>query len=184
MPLNDPRILGNPGTAAFRVDYYPFYLLNRVVSRYNPIIEATLRPIGIDIPSWRVLMILGENAPRGIAEIADAAVINISTMTRIVQRMTRDGLLVRIGRADDQRITDVDLTPLGQEKLTASRLAVSPVYSVVTSGFSKQEFEQLVALLNRLYCNLGVAVEPLAPDEAVEDGERRDHRAARAASKV
>ena len=39
----DPRKLGDPGTAAFHVDKYPFYLLNRLVSRYNVIIESRLR---------------------------------------------------------------------------------------------------------------------------------------------
>ena len=46
----DPRKLGDPGTAAFHVDKYPFYLLNRLVSRYNVIIESRLREIGLDIP--------------------------------------------------------------------------------------------------------------------------------------
>lgn len=61
----DVFLSGNPGAAAFRVKRYPFYLLNRLVSRYNSIIDARLRAIGLDIPSWRVLMILGEKSPRG-----------------------------------------------------------------------------------------------------------------------
>ena len=65
---------GNPGDSAFRVKRYPFYLLNRLVSRYNSIIDQRLRAIGLDIPSWRVLMILGESSPRGAREIAHLAV--------------------------------------------------------------------------------------------------------------
>ena len=80
----DLRPLGDPGSEEFRVDAYPFYLLNRAVSRYNVVIEAELRAIGIDIPTWRVLMVLGEKAPRPIAQVARSTVINISTMARIV----------------------------------------------------------------------------------------------------
>lgn len=151
---------GNPGTPAFRVERYPFYLLNRLVSRYNVVIEARLRAVGLDIPSWRVLMILGERSPRGTREIADAAVINLSTMTRIIQRMTAAGLVSAGASEDDARVTSVSLTPAGEARLAAARLAAAPVYEHLVAGLSGDEFETLIALLNRLHANLG----PLARD--------------------
>lgn len=36
----DNRVLADPGASAFQVRKYPFYLLNRLVSRYNVVIEA------------------------------------------------------------------------------------------------------------------------------------------------
>ena len=89
----DHRTQGDPGTAAFQVERYPFFLINRLASRYNATIEPRLRDIGLDIPNWRVLMILGEHAPRGVRDIAEAAVIPLSTMTRIVQRMAAADLV-------------------------------------------------------------------------------------------
>ena len=157
----DNRHLGDPGTADFRVDKYPFYLLNRLVSRYNSIIEARLRTIGLDIPFWRVLMILGEQAPRGVGEISEAAVINLSTMTRIVQRMAQQKLVRCMPRAGDNRVTEVSLTVLGRKKLAAARRTTAPVYAAAISGFSRDEFGQTIAILNRLYANLS----PLAMDQ-------------------
>ena len=90
----------------------PFYLLNRLVSRYNGIIETRLRAIGLDIPSWRVLMILGERSPRGTREIAEAAVINLSTMTRIIQRMVVAGLVSATSSEEDAGFTPVSYTHL------------------------------------------------------------------------
>src|SRR3546814_944568 len=87
--MKDPRDLGDPGTAAFQLEKYPFYLLNRLVSRYNVVIEARLKNIGIDIPYWRVLMVLVQKSPRGVAQLAEAAVIPFSTMTRIVHIMVK-----------------------------------------------------------------------------------------------
>ena len=113
----DIRHLGDPGTADFQVDKYPFYLLNRLVSQYNSLIEARLRAIGLDIPFWRVLMILGEQSPRGIGEISETAVINLSTMTRIVQRMALKKLVRCLPRPGDNRVTDVSLTVLGEKSL-------------------------------------------------------------------
>lgn len=155
----DVFLSGNPGASDFRVKRYPFYLLNRLVSRYNAIISARLDEIGLDIPGWRVLMILGEESPRGAREIADAAVINLSTMTRIIQRMTSAGLVSVAPSAQDARVKLVALAPTGEARLAKARLATAPVFEHLVKGLKPDEFEQLIALLGRLHDNL----EPLAP---------------------
>lgn len=150
----DLRLLGDPGSPDFRVDAYPFYLLNRAVSRYNVVIEAELRKIGIDIPTWRVLMILGEASPRPVSQIAKSAVINISTMTRIAERMVKAGLISTQQNGEDGRVTDLVLTPEGESKLAAARTVTAPVYHQLIRGFSKRDFSRLLELLNRLQENL------------------------------
>ena len=150
----DLRPLGDPGSEEFRVDAYPFYLLNRAVSRYNVVIEAELRAIGIDIPTWRVLMVLGEKAPRPIAQVARSTVINISTMARIVERMTRAGLIDSRPSSEDGRVTEIFLTATGQEKLAAARAVTAPIYRKLIRGFGAEDFGLLIDLLNRLHDNL------------------------------
>ncbi|MFT3964358.1 MAG: MarR family winged helix-turn-helix transcriptional regulator [Sphingobium sp.] len=150
----DLRPFGDPGSDAFRVEAYPFYLLNRLVSRYNVVIEAELKAVGIDIPTWRVLMVLGEHAPQPIAHVAKAAVINISTMMRIVERMGRQGLVETMPSASDGRVTELALTPLGLEKLAMARQVTSPIYHQVVEGFSATDFDRLLKALNRLHANL------------------------------
>lgn len=150
----DPRDLGDPGSDAFRVDSYPFYQLNRAVSRYNIVIEGALRTLDIDIPTWRVLMILGEESPRSIGQIAKSAVIHLSTMMRIIERMMKAGLVERAPNASDGRVTDVILTDHGREKLAAARVLTAPLYRQVIRGFSQSDFTRLLDLLNRLHGNL------------------------------
>lgn len=148
------RPFGNPGSEDFRVDAYPFYLLNRALGRYNVVIEAELRGIGIDIPTWRVLMILGEQAPLAIGQVARSAVINLSTMMRIVERMAKAGLIVAQPSATDGRITELQLTEEGRAKLLAARGVTAPVYERLIRGFSAGDFSRLLTLLNRLHDNL------------------------------
>jgi len=150
----DLRPFGDPGSDQFRVDAYPFYLLNRAASRYNIIIESHLRPIGLEVPTWRVLMILGEAEPRPIAQIAKAAVINISTMMRIVDRMNRAGLIVSLPSKSDGRVTELALSDEGRRKLAAARTATAPIYQQIIRGFSASDFGNLLELLNRLHDNL------------------------------
>lgn len=150
----DDRILADPGTPSFQLSKYPFYLLNRLVSRYNGIIEPRLREIALDIPYWRVLMILGERSPRGVREIADAAVIPLSTMTRIIQRMATAGLVAARPSAEDARVTTVSLLPHGEDKLLEARAVTSPVYGQVIRGLNSDDFSRLIDLLARLHHNL------------------------------
>jgi DNA-binding MarR family transcriptional regulator len=151
---DDLRPFGDPGSEAFRVDAYPFYLLNRALGRYNVVIEAELRAIGIDIPTWRVLMILGETAPLAIGQVARSAVINLSTMMRIVARMAKAGLVATQPGAQDGRITEVLLTEAGRAKLAEARQVTAPIYARVIRGFSAADFGKLLTLLNRLHDNL------------------------------
>lgn len=152
---NDLRAFGDPGSEQFRVDCYPFYLLNRAVSRYNVVIEANLKRIDIDIPTWRVLMILGENTLLPIGQVAKLAVINLSTMMRIVERMAKAGLIESQQSRSDGRITELNLTTKGRKKLSAARKVTAPVYRDVIKGFSTTDFSVLLGMLNRLYDNLG-----------------------------
>lgn len=150
----DLRPLGDPGSEQFQVEVYPFYLLNRAVSRYNVVIEAELRRIGIDIPTWRVIMILGEKEPQPIGQVARSAVINISTMMRIVERMETAGLIRTSPSTRDGRVTELTLTELGKIKLAEARSITSPVYRRLIDGVSSDEFSILLKLLNLFHDNL------------------------------
>lgn len=150
----DLRPLGDPGSEQFQVEAYPFYLLNRAVSRYNVVIEAELRRIGIDIPTWRVIMILGEKEPQPIGQVARSAVINISTMMRIVERMETAGLIRTSPSTRDGRVTELTLTELGKIKLAEARSITSPVYRRLIDGVSSDEFSILLKLLNLFHDNL------------------------------
>ena len=150
----DTRLLGDPGTPAFRVQKYPFFQLNRLVSLYNSIVAERLLTIDIDIPTWRVLMVLGEASPRGIGEIAQFAIIRISTLTRIIQRMTAAGLVAGERREGDNRVTEISLTAAGEACLSAARGLTAPVYAKVIGGLSQRDFDRLTTLLDRLHDNL------------------------------
>ena len=154
MATTDLRPFGNPGSEDFRVEAYPFYLLNRAVARYRQVIERELRRIGVDVPTWRVLMILGEHEPEPIGRIAANAVINVSTMTRMIERMEKAGLVRTMQSSQDGRVTEVALTEAGRERLASARQVTAPVYERAIEGFSAPEFGRLLKALDRLHDNL------------------------------
>ncbi len=103
----------HPGKSFHRVEW-PFYWIARVTGRYFQTMERALASLGIDVPSYRVLMTLYEDHHVSVSAIADACVIKLNTATRIVQRMAGAGLVRTRPSRTDRRVTVVSLTPKGE----------------------------------------------------------------------
>src|SRR5919199_79742 len=85
----------------------------------RPIWPAHGRPLS----SYEVLITLGA-APehrRRMSELADSVLLSRSGMTRLVDRLERDGLVARDLCADDARGSFAVLTPRGADLLAAAR---------------------------------------------------------------
>ena len=108
-----------------------------------------------DLPltSYEVLINL-QAAPdqrRRMAELADGVLLSRSGMTRLVDRLERDGLLERDACASDGRGTFAVLTPKGEELLSrARRTHLDGVRERFLQHFSEDELEQLARLWNRV----------------------------------
>jgi DNA-binding MarR family transcriptional regulator len=108
-----------------------------------------------DLPltSYEVLINL-QAAPdrrRRMAELADGVLLSRSGMTRLVDRLEREGLLERDACASDGRGTFAVLTPKGEELLSrARRTHLDGVRERFLTHFSEDELEQLGRLWNRV----------------------------------
>src|ERR687895_1435760 len=108
-----------------------------------------------DLPltSYEVLITL-QAAPgrrRRMAELADSVLLSRSGMTRLVDRLEREGLLERDTCASDGRGTFAVLTPKGEELLSrARRTHLDGVRERFLTHFAEHELEQLARLWNRV----------------------------------
>lgn len=108
-----------------------------------------------DLPlsSYDVLITL-ESAPgrkRRMAELADSVLLSRSGMTRLVDRLERDGLLARDHCTDDGRGCYAVLTDKGAELLATARPThLDGVRERFLRHFSPAELEQLAQLWERL----------------------------------
>lgn len=148
---------GDPADRHFELGHSPFFLLNRLSNRYVLDMEATLKTIDMDIPRWRALMIVQEREPSSVSEIADLGCIRLSTMTRVVQRLVRQGLVRVRPRDGDARKTDVYLTPAGRAACDDVRRIASVVYGQAFEGFKDAEIATFCEQLRRVHANLQAA---------------------------
>ena len=151
----DAKALGDPAGEGFLLENSPFYLLAQVNGRYTFEMERSLKAVGMDLPRWRVLMVVQQNNPSSISEIADRAVMRLSTMTKVAQRLEKEGLLRLAPRATDGRRTDVFITPQGLEAVEKIRRVASRIYRQSYEDFTPGEVDQLLGLLRRALANLG-----------------------------
>lgn len=153
----DALALADPAHPEFALTHSPLYWLARVSGRYRLEMDRALKPIGMDVPRWRVLAILSEHEPASVSELCDHAVIRLSTMTRIVQRLVDAGLVTTCVRESDARVTEVSLTPAGREAAARVYRQASRIFRSGFRDFSAEEVARFNAMLVRLFANFGEA---------------------------
>lgn len=145
---------GNPRSSKFRIEEYPFYLLDQVDHQYGAAMESVLRSMGMERIRWQVLLVLREYNPSSISELASRCNKKLSTVSRAVNRMQADGLVECATRDSDARVTDVLLRSAGRQALEKVLQAAGSQYERALAGFSDAETRQLQDLLARLLENL------------------------------
>jgi len=72
---------------------------------------AQLRKTGITPPQFMILNVLNRTGESRMTDLAHALGVSTAAVTGIVDRLVRDGFLVRKSDPKDRRIVKVDLTP-------------------------------------------------------------------------
>ena len=107
----------------------------------------------LPLTSYEVLINLqaAPNRRRRMAELAEGVLLSRSGMTRLVDRLEREGLLERDACVDDGRGTFAVLTDKGEALLAeARRTHLDGVRERFVRHFSQAELEQLAGLWDRI----------------------------------
>jgi MarR family transcriptional regulator, organic hydroperoxide resistance regulator len=159
--LADAKRRADPAFADFQLADSPLYLIVRTAGRYSMDMEDGLRAVGMDLPSWRALMVLHGASPRSVKEIAQISVTRLSTMTRVIQRLEKQNMVTLSRRESDARVTEVAITSRGEQAARKGRAVASRIFGQVFQDFPAQDIATLNQLLRRVYGRL--------------DGEEHEH---------
>ncbi len=139
----------------FKLDDFPLYNLNRTSATYANEMSNAVQSIGMDQTQWRILAILGDKNNSTVSEIARRGVIKISTVTRMLERMEREQLLVRTPWKKDKRIVRVSLTKKGDRALEAALVIWSNIHAAATRNIDADDMEIFTETLKKIRENLG-----------------------------
>ena len=112
--------------------------------------RPALREHALSDQQWRVLRVLGEHGTVETGRVAREAFILGPSLTGVLSRMERDGLIGRERDPADQRRTVVKAT--GKGKLLVRKLSVTieAHYQQMETVLGKQKIAQLYVLLDAL----------------------------------
>lgn len=89
---------------------FPLYAASRLITKeYQPYLSK----LGITYPQYLVLMILWEEDKLPVMSISKKLILNTNTLTPLLQRMEKDGLIKRIKSDEDERKVLISLTKVG-----------------------------------------------------------------------
>ncbi|MCF6275779.1 MAG: MarR family transcriptional regulator [Robiginitomaculum sp.] len=143
-----------PGQKDFVLDDYPLYNLNRTSATYIDEMSKALKEIDMNQTQWRVLGILGDQNPSTVTGIARRSVIKMPTLTRMLDRMERDGLIKRKLWAKDKRIVQVHITAKGRKYLGKAVHVGANIYGRAFDGISDAQTKQFMKTLKKMRENL------------------------------
>jgi len=132
--------------------------------------RPSLREHGLSDQQWRVLRVLGEHArePGGIetGRIAREAFLLGPSLTGVLTRMERDGLIARERCSQDARRTVVRATPAGLKLVRRLSATIEAHYDWLEQRLSKARLAQLYALLDEVIALEGGVDEPVDEEAA------------------
>ncbi|MBC5782478.1 homoprotocatechuate degradation operon regulator HpaR [Ramlibacter sp. USB13] len=112
--------------------------------------RPSLREHGLSDQQWRVLRVLGEHGTVETGRVAREAYILGPSLTGVLARMERDGLVRRERDPSDQRRTVVEATAKGRKMVERLSHTVEGHYQWLEKSLGKQKLAQLYGLLDEL----------------------------------
>src|SRR5690349_16970099 len=113
-PMANPaRLRAAAETAPDFVEDYLLYLLARASAGASTQFHAIVKEKGLSVLEWRVLGQLA-SGPATVSMLAERALSQQPTLTKVLDRMVADGLVVRLGDTVDRRRVLLRLTEKGR----------------------------------------------------------------------
>ena len=126
------------------------YLVNRMARLMAHELAERIRPAGVAIGQWAVLLFLWARDGMTQAELARVVAIEPPTVVRTIDRMVRDGLVTRAPDPDDGRLSRIYLTERARSLRDELVPLAAAVNGEILNGLTANEARTLRRLLAKL----------------------------------
>jgi len=126
------------------------YLVNRTARLMADELAERIRPAGVAIGQWAVLLFLWARDGMTQAELSRVVAIEPPTVVRTIDRMVRDGLVSRAPDPDDGRLSRIYLTERARSLRDQLVPLAAAVNGEILNGLTVNEARTLRRLLTKL----------------------------------
>lgn len=131
--------------------------------------DRALEPLGLTAQQVGVVMMLSSGRARTSLELSRALSYDSGSMTRMLDRLEKKGLLTRERSGADRRIVELKLTEAGHDAARRLPGVLACVMNEQLAGFSPPELATLIELLKRVIANGPDASPDCSATDAVHD---------------
>jgi homoprotocatechuate degradation regulator HpaR len=121
-----------------------------VMDRFRPVLRAH----GVTEQQWRVLRALAATGPIDAGGLAEICCLLRPSLTRILRDLLARGLIARHTNAEDQRVSEISITDLGEALIAEVGPHSERQYREIADLLGPADLEHLYALLERLEARL------------------------------
>jgi MarR family transcriptional regulator, organic hydroperoxide resistance regulator len=123
---------------------FPLYAASRLMTKmYQPLLED----LGITYPQYLILLILWEEKAATVMELGDKLLLSSNTLTPLLKRMEKKGILRRTRSEEDERKVRISLTDRGNRM---QRIACSIPEKIMEKTGGSFSYERLLNLRDEL----------------------------------
>jgi DNA-binding MarR family transcriptional regulator len=141
-----------PQTQGLKLSDQLCFAAYSVAHAFNRVYKPLLDPLGLTYPQYLVLLVLWEQDDLAVKEIGQLLHLDSGTLTPLLKRMERAGLVQRRRDERDERLVRVTLTSKGQDLQAPVAEARREV--ACATGLPAQELDALKEQIGRLRANL------------------------------
>ncbi len=136
------------------LENFPPYLMNRIMGRYNAALRKEITGFGLTTARMRALAVLSVLDGPLMRDLAVYAVVETSTLSRTLDALERDGLVLRVADREDSRAVRIHLTQKGRETYDMLWPHLADAYELMFRGISDTERRAFVATLQTILKNV------------------------------
>lgn len=126
------------------------YIIASVNKQLEDELLERLRAVGLPIEQMRILEVLSGSDGLPMGELAGQALVEPTTLTKIIDRMAAEGLVSRLPDADDRRRVLIVLAPAGKVVLRRLTRITTSQEARITKRVPKAKLGELRVLLRSI----------------------------------
>lgn len=130
------------------------YLMNRITHRYNQSLQSVMAEQGLSISKMRAVAALAANGTLSVNELTVLAVSEQSTMSRTLDQLELDGLIVRTACKKDSRVRVVTLTKSGRKIYRSIWPEMHAAEEALFENIPQKQRDEFVNTLSQILLNI------------------------------
>lgn len=136
-------------------------LIQHVSRNWRRAVNLGLAPVGLTEATWLPLLYLNRVGPVRQVDLAEYLGLDRSSVVRLVDALTAQGLVLREDDPQDRRVRWVVLTPAAAGVVGAAQKAAAEVRGTALSGISPEDLATTERVLGQILARLPASTESL-----------------------